>query len=76
MQQYNKGAKLGSLRVYGSIAQLFRGPVGTGDGSSGTGYLKNYNFDTRLRFSPPPFFLDPVGSGWGQKTYNEVKPLY
>ena len=65
MQAYDEGAKLGTLRVFGSIAQKFRGPVGTGDGSSGTGYLKNYNFDTRLRYSPPPYFLDPVGSGWG-----------
>ena len=75
MQQYNKGAKLGTLRS--SAAS----PSASEDRSaparhSGTGYLKNYNYDTRLRFSPPPFFLDPVGSGWGQKTYGEVKPLY
>ncbi|WP_340537187.1 pilus assembly PilX family protein [Nocardioides sp. GXZ039] len=73
VQYYQRGAKLGTLKVYGSLAQRFRGPVGT---SGGSGYLKNYNYDTRLRYSPPPYFLDPVRSGWGQKVYGEVSPKY
>lgn len=69
VQYYNYGASLGVIKVFGSIAQRFRGPVGL---SSGQGYDKNYNYDTRLRYAPPPYFLDPVKSGWGQKTFGEV----
>jgi hypothetical protein len=29
-----------------------------------TGYLKGYSYDTRLRYSPPPYFLDPINSQW------------
>ncbi len=76
VQSYYLGARLGTLKVYGSIAQRFRGPVGTTGSGSGTGYLKNYSYDTRLRYAPPPFFLDPVRSGWGQKTFGEVLPRY
>jgi hypothetical protein len=75
VQQYDVGSKLGYLKVYGSIAQRFRGIVGQG-GSSGTGYLKDYNYDSRLRYAPPPYFLDPVRSGWGQKTFGEIAPRY
>ena len=40
---------LGTLYVYGAIAQLFRGPVGTGgSGGATSGYLKSYNYDDRL----------------------------
>jgi hypothetical protein len=75
VQQYDVGSKLGYLKVYGSIAQRFRGIVGQG-GSSGTGYLKDYNYDSRLRYAPPPYFLDPVRSAWGQKTFGEIAPRY
>ncbi|MCW2791804.1 MAG: hypothetical protein JWO76_902, partial [Nocardioides sp.] len=81
VQQYDVGSNscvsgssacLGKLRVYGSIAQKFRGIVGRGS----TGYLKDYNYDSRLRYAPPPYFLDPVRSAWGQKTFGEVAPRY
>lgn len=53
------------LNVTGAITQKFRGPVGTGNGGSvSTGYAKNYVYDTRLRYLPPPFFLAPEGSPW------------
>jgi hypothetical protein len=74
VQVYDKGPELGTLTLYGSIAQRFRGIVGTGNGA--TGYLKNYNYDSRLRYAPPPYFLDPVRSAWGQKTFGEVTPRY
>jgi Tfp pilus assembly protein PilX len=51
----------GSLKVYGAIAQLFRGPVGL-IGSSG--YEKEYIYDERLRASEPPHFLNPVEAPW------------
>ena len=63
VDNYNCGEKLGTLNVEGAIAQKFRGPVGT-SGSSGTGYLKNYVYDDRLRYLEPPNFIEPTGSAW------------
>jgi hypothetical protein len=57
VQNYDEGAKLGTLTVNGVIAQKWRGPVGTG-GGSGTGYLKDYGYDTRLQFASPPHAMD------------------
>jgi hypothetical protein len=73
VQAYDIGSPQGSLHLYGAIAQRFRGIVGT---SAGTGYLKDYHYDSRLRYAPPPYFLDPVRSGWGQKTFGEIAPRY
>lgn len=77
VQQYNIGGKLGNLNLFGTIAQRFRGAVGTSSGGTiVNGYVKKYVYDTRLRYSPPPFFLDPVSSSWGVKTYGEQAPRY
>jgi hypothetical protein len=73
VQGYQYGGYLKNLHVYGSLAQKFRGPVGT---SSPTGYTKDYEYDTRLRYAPPPFFLDPVGSSWGIKTFGESQARF
>ncbi len=62
------GVGLGDLSVTGVIAQRFRGPVGT---SSGSGYLKDYVYDTRLQYLQPPKFLDPVASAWAVATWAE-----
>lgn len=50
---YNSGSNRGTLTVYGGIVNKIRNPVGT---TSGTGYLKNYVFDTRFGKNPPPFY--------------------
>ncbi|HEX5145864.1 MAG TPA: pilus assembly PilX N-terminal domain-containing protein [Conexibacter sp.] len=72
VDSYFCGASLGTLTVNGTIAQEFRGPVGTGSGSSiSTGYLKDYNYDTRLRLREPPHFLDPVQASWRIQRYAE-----
>jgi hypothetical protein len=68
VDNYNCGGEatsLGTLDVYGAIAQLFRGPVGVGD-TSGTddGYLKSYNYDDRLANEEPPYFLNPEAAQW------------
>ena len=56
---------LGTLDVYGAIAQLFRGPVGTGgSGGASNGYVKSYNYDDRLQSEEPPYFLNPVSAQW------------
>jgi hypothetical protein len=65
------GNHLGDLEVNGAIAQRFRGPVGTG---SGSGYTKDYNYNDRLKYREPPFFLDPVQSAWRVARQNEQVP--
>ncbi|MCW2845580.1 MAG: hypothetical protein JWN22_3496 [Nocardioides sp.] len=72
VQQYDVGNGLGTLKLFGSLAQRFRGIVKSGS----SGYLKDYNYDSRLRYAPPPYFLDPVRSAWGMKTFGEVAPRY
>ncbi len=65
----------GTLNVNGAIAQRFRGPVGTGSGAAiSTGYVKDYWYDNRLRYRSPPYFLDPVNSGWVSGRENELVP--
>jgi archaellum component FlaG (FlaF/FlaG flagellin family) len=61
VDNYKCGASLGKLTVWGSIAQYWRGPVGTG---GGTGYIKNYNYDQRLASQQPPNFLSPSTTTW------------
>lgn len=73
VQSYQHGDPLGSINLFGSFAQRYRGPVGTNSGGTiSSGYLKNYEYDTRLRYAPPPYFLDPVRSSWGMKTFGET----
>jgi hypothetical protein len=72
VQNYREGSELGTLDVFGTISQLFRGPVGTFSGSSTvTGYDKDYKYDPRLEFISPPHFLDPVQSAWSVRTWSE-----
>ncbi|HEY7256433.1 MAG TPA: hypothetical protein VH476_07085 [Solirubrobacterales bacterium] len=75
VDHYDCGSGLGKLTVNGSISQQFRGPVGT-TGSPGTGYLKNYTYDDRLRYIEPPHFLEPVKSSWRIQRENlDINPF-
>lgn len=77
VQLYPLGSPLGTLSVFGSIAQRFRGAVGTFSGAGPvSGYLKDYRYDTRLQYAPPPYYLDPVQSAYGPVTIAEVKAAY
>lgn len=71
VDNYNCGAQLGTLSVEGAIAQRFRGAVGT---NGGTGYLKNYIYDDRMKYRNPPFFLEPVSAAWRLLRTNEQVP--
>jgi hypothetical protein len=73
VQNYNRGSAFSApIDVYGTIAQLYRGPVGTFSGSSTvTGYEKAYRYDPRLEFISPPHFLDPVQSAWSVRSWSE-----
>jgi len=74
VDNYFCGGKLGDLTVYGAIGQKYRGPVGTGGASSGTGYVKKYTYNDDLRFRSPPRFLDPVQSAWKLRSQVEQLP--
>ena len=77
VDNYDQGATLGALTVDGAIAQKFRGPVGTFNpdtGNASTGYTKDYNYDSRLRYRSPPFFLDPISAAWRIIRANEQVP--
>jgi len=64
VQNYNldRNFPKGTLRVLGSIAQKYRGPVAT---TGATGYTKAYSYDERLRYTAPPKFLSPVSTTYG-----------
>ncbi len=65
VDNFKCGEPLGELNVFGAIAQIFRGTVGTHNGSSVThGYAKNYSYDDRLQVESPPYFLNPVEAAW------------
>lgn len=65
VDNWNCGAALGTLTVHGSIAQVSRGPVGLGSGSTiSDGYIKGYYYDGRLQSLAPPNFINPVSAAW------------
>ncbi len=65
VQNWAAGTALGTLNVTGAIAQKFRGPVGTGSGTTiSTGYYKNYVYDPRLAYLQPPYFLASGSNQW------------
>ncbi len=78
VQNWTEGAPLGNLTVNGVITQEFRGAVGTFSGGSPptivSGYNKNYNYDTRLTYLSPPYFLSPTMSAWQRISYAEIQP--
>jgi type II secretory pathway pseudopilin PulG len=75
VDNYDCGAPLGTLTVNGAIAQYYRGTVGTGNGvTTSTGYVKNYNYDDRLKFRSPPNFLDPIETRWDIVRKTEQAP--
>jgi Tfp pilus assembly protein PilX len=73
VQSYNRGNDQGKLSVRGSIAQKWRGAVGT---SGGTGFAKDYSYDQRLQFSSPPYFPQWTNAVWGAKTTGELRAQY
>ncbi|WP_375400999.1 hypothetical protein [uncultured Amnibacterium sp.] len=68
----------GTLNVYGSIAQKFRGGVARGDnsGNLAVGYVKNYVYDPRLADVAPPDFLTPTVSSFEVSRYAAVASAF
>ena len=73
VQTYDQGDSLGTLTIYGAIAQQYRGIVRRTTSSYVTGYAKDYNYDNRLKVQSPPHFLDPVQSAWLASSQSELK---
>ncbi len=74
VQNHDRISPLGDLIVRGSIAQKYRGPVGTGSATTpSTGFVKDYRYDERLRYVSPPFFLDPVESRFVVRAWAEIQ---
>lgn len=77
VQLYNLGAAQGTLSVFGSISQKYRGAVGSFSGSTiNSGYRKNYSYDPRLKFAPPPYYLNPVDAAYNRSVFAEVTAAY
>lgn len=74
------GSDLGTLTIWGSIAQQFRGSVRSQYSSNRTSwvtaYAKGYGYDTRLKTSAPPKFLQPVSTTYGVTTETESATAY
>lgn len=56
----NCGSLMGKLRLYGALAQNYRGVVYR----NGHGWEKAYVYDERLATDEPPYFLAPLKAGW------------
>jgi hypothetical protein len=69
VQNWRNGDQLGTLTVYGAIGQAWRGTVATG---GGTGYLKDYNYDARMQYESPPYFIDPLESPWRMRSLADI----
>ena len=69
VQNYEYGDNnLGNITINGAIAQKYRGIVGIINNS---GYGKDYNYDTRLKYQSPPHFLTPIAAAWQIVTWVE-----
>ncbi|MGH9054521.1 MAG: pilus assembly PilX family protein [Acidimicrobiales bacterium] len=71
LPDWSNYGSFGDLNIYGSLAQEFRGPVGT---TSGSGYTKNYNWDPRLKYLQPPYFTSPTLPNWVKSGFAECNP--
>ncbi len=71
VESYSAGAPPGILSVRGSIAQRWRGIVGTG--SISTGYIKDYSYDKRLQTNSPPYFPPWANGDWAAETTGELQ---
>ena len=73
VNNYDTGNALGTITLNGTIDEDWRGPVGTSSGGSiHTGYAKNYQYDPRLIYLSPPYYLSPGTSQWGFASFTVV----
>ena len=73
VNNYALGCPLGTLTVEGTLDMQWRGPVGVTYSPSNpycgehttSGYLKDYQYDGRLQYLSPPYYLNPGTPSWG-----------
>jgi hypothetical protein len=63
------GNDKGSITLFGSISQKYRGTVGT---TGDTGYTKNYSHDPRMLYTSPPHYIEPSNTGWQAMQWRET----
>jgi hypothetical protein len=77
-EAWSSGAVAGAaptLHVRGSLTSEYRGVFGgysSYDGTTVSGYRKDFVYDARLRSIQPPYFLEPVSSSWQRVDLTEV----
>jgi hypothetical protein len=91
VQNHDRGSSRGSLEVFGSIAQKFRGSVAAAHQScitdpndssqlqctsTPTGYTKAYQYDTLLKTVSPPKFLEPSATSYAIIRYATVPTAF
>ncbi|BDZ45118.1 hypothetical protein GCM10025866_10270 [Naasia aerilata] len=77
VQNYTVAPARGTLTVLGAIVQYFRGPVAQSSGGGiGSGFAKNYNYDTRLRSAAPPKFLQPTSTTYAVTQVADVPSAF
>jgi hypothetical protein len=65
VNNYTTSGTEGTLDIYGTVAQDWRGAVGTFSGNSiSTGYSKYYVWDSRLEYVNVPYYLNPGTPQW------------
>jgi hypothetical protein len=64
VNNYATGYEEGDLVAFGTIDEDWRGPVAQIDGYGFHGYAKNYTWDSRLGYVPPPSYLNPGTPSW------------
>jgi hypothetical protein len=65
VNNYTVGGATSRLYIYGTIAQDWRGAVGTFSGNRiATGYSKYYVWDSRLQYVSIPHYLTPSTPSW------------
>lgn len=74
VQNPERGTPQGTLTVFGSLAQKWRGIVGVNNGT--TGYTKDYRYDPRLKYSAPPYFPQWSNAKWSARYTGELSPRY
>jgi Tfp pilus assembly protein PilX len=73
VQHYSEGTTHGTLYVAGSIAQRWRGAVGTNNSwGPATGYIKQYTYDNRLTYVLPPYLPRWKDSRWNLRSEGTV----
>ena len=69
VENYTSGSYRGYIHLWGSLSQKMRGPVGTIQQFSMTGYNKDYNYDDRFLNVSPPYF--PTTGGYEITSWKE-----